>query len=325
MFINPKLREQLFQLLTNARILSWLSNMKKQEYEEVSRVIVEASADLKEESVIPLNSLSIGRFMIVPKRKVYCIAMKGPYAPEIPRKMIEFAEKDKSVVLSGVFSLDDSNPEIANTLVFIDFTNSSANPEEILQKLRQTGFFEDVQMFAPTSLGFVWDNFFFPLKVGNDRVIIFRKPLYEALFSGIRKEFGSAGEVFLYYMGLESGSRLFEDYKKISGSANPKTMIDMASAQAFNMGWGIFRIQELNLRKKIVKLRIYDNFECTAGKGAGKPYSHFLRGVSAGLYLNLFKKTGTVEETKCIAQGDTFCEFVAKPAKSSAKILHSHI
>jgi predicted hydrocarbon binding protein len=299
--------------------------MKKQEYKEISRVTIEASSNLKEEIVMPLNALNIGRFMVLPKRKVYCLVMKGPLIQDIPRKMIELAEKDKMIILSGIFSLDDSNPGIANILAFIDFTNSSVKPKEAVKRLKKIGLFKHIQLFAPTSSGFVCDNFFFPLKVGNDRVIVFRKPLYEALFSGIREEFGSAGEVFLYYMGLKGGSTLSEDYKRILGSTNPRTMIELASAQAFNMGWGVFKIQELNLRKKIVRLHIYDNFECTPGKGAGKPYSHFLRGISAGLYLNLFKTTGTVEETKCIAQGDPFCEFVVKPAKPSAKISHNHI
>jgi len=306
-------------------MLSWLTAMKKQEYEEVSRVTVEASSDLKEEAVMPSNSLNIGRFMILPKRKVYCIAMKGPLMQDIPRKMIELAEKDKVVILSGIFSLDDSNSKTANILAFMDFTNSSVKPKEAVQQLRHIGFFKHIQLFAPEPSGFVYDNFFFPLKVGNERVIIFRKPLYEAFFSGIRKEFGSAGEVFLYYMGLESGSRLFEDYKKISGFTNPRTMVDMSFAFAFNMGWGVPKLQELNLKKKTVKMRVYDNFECTAGKGAGKPYSHFLRGVAAGLFLHCFKTAGTVEETKCIAQGDAFCEFTLRPTKPSTKILHSHI
>ena len=299
--------------------------MKKQEYEEISRVTIEASSELKEETVVPSNSLNIGRFMIMPKRKVYCIAMKGRFMQDMPRKMIELAERDKVIILSGIFSLDESNPEITNALVFMDFTNSSMKPEELASHLRHMDFLKPPQIFAPTPSGFVSDNFFFPLKVANERVIIFRKPLYEALFSGIREEFGSAGEVFLYYMGLESGSKVFEDYRKISGSTDFGTLSSMACAFAFNMGWGVFKLQELNLKKKTLKIRIYDNFECASGKGTGKPYSHFLRGVAAGLYLHFFKRTGTVEETKCIAQGDSFCEFLIKPAKPSTRILHSHI
>jgi len=299
--------------------------MKKQEYEEISRVTVEASSALKEETVTPSNSLNIGRFMVLPKRKVYCIAMKGQFMQDMPQKMIELADRAKVVILSGIFSVDDSNPEIVNVLTFVDFTNSSIKPEKMAQQLRQTGFFEHVQMFAPTPSGFVYDNFFFPLKVGNERVIVFRRPLYEAFFSGIRKEFGSAGETFLYYMGLEAGSKLFEDYKKISGSRDPRIMIDMACAFGFNMGWGVFKLQELNLTKKTMKIRVYDNFECTAGKGTGKPYSHFLRGIAAGLFLHCFRTAVAVEETKCIAQGDAFCEFLIRPAKPPIKILHSHI
>lgn len=299
--------------------------MKRQEYEEISRMTIEASTGLREENVMPFNSLNIGRFMIMPKRKVYCIAMKVPFMKDLLRKMTELAKRDNVVILSGIFSLDDSNPNIVNALTFMEFTNSSVKPEEIVAHLRQMISFKNVQIFAPTPSGFVYDKFFFPLKVGDERAIIFRKPLYEALFSGIRKEFGSAGEVFLYYMGLESGSRVFENYKGISGSTDPRTMTDIACAFAFNMGWGIFKVQELDLKKKTIRMRIYGNFECTAGEGAGKPYSHFLRGVAAGLYLNFFKVAGSVEETKCIAQGDPFCEFLIRPAKQSAKVLHSHI
>jgi predicted hydrocarbon binding protein len=298
--------------------------MRKQEYEEISKATVEVSSDSKE-VVMPLHSLNIGRFMILLNRKVYCIAMKGPLTQDIPRKIIEFIEKDNVAILSGVFSLDESNPRIANILAFMDFTNSSAKPEEIVQQLRQMGFLKHVHIFAPTHSGFVCDNFFYPLTVGNERAIIFRKPLYEALFSGIRKEFGSAGEVFLYYMGLESGSKVFEDYKKTIGSVNPRTLIDIALAFTFNMGWGVPKLQEQNLRKKTVRIRIYDNFECASGKGAGKPYNHFLRGVAAGLFVHFFKTAATVEETKCIAQGDAFCEFLIRPAQPSTKILHSHI
>jgi len=296
--------------------------MKKQDYEEISRVTVEASSDLKEETFTPLN---IERFMILPGRNVYCIAMKGSFTQDMLRKIIELQQKTKTVILSGIFSANNSDPEIKNALIFIDFTNASIKPEEMAAQFGHISSLNHVQIFAPTSIGFVSDNFFFPLKIGNERVIIFRKPLYEAFFSGIREQFGSAGEVFLYYMGIESGSKAFEDYKTISGFTDFKTMADMACAFAFNMGWGVFKLQELNLKKKTIRIRIHDNFECASGKGTGKPYSHFLRGVAAGLFLHFFKTPGTVEETRCIAQGHAFCEFLVKPVKPSAKILHSHI
>lgn len=298
--------------------------MKKQESEEISRASIEVSPDFKE-IVMPLNPLNIGRFMIMKNREVYCIVMKVQFVKDLFQKMTEITNKDNAVILSGVFSLDDSDSNIVNALAFVDFTNSSVKPREIMEHLRQISPFKDVQILTPTPSGFVYDSFFYPLKVGNERAIIFRKSSYEALFSGIRKEFGSAGEAFLYYMGMENGSKLFEDYRQIGGSEDPKTVAGIASAFAFTMGWGVFKLQEIEFEKKIVKIRIYDNFECIAGKGGGKPYSHFLRGIVAGLFLHCFKTAGIVEETKCIAQGDPFCEFVAKPTKPSAKVLHSHI
>jgi len=136
--------------------------MKKQEYEEISIATVETSSDLKEETVMPSHSLNIGRFMILPKRKVYCVAMRGPSTQDMPQKIIELAEKAKVIILSGFFSLDDSNPEITNGLIFIDFTNSSMKPEEMAKQFRHTGLFKHVQVSAPTPSGFVYDNSSFP-------------------------------------------------------------------------------------------------------------------------------------------------------------------
>jgi len=295
--------------------------MKKQDHKDLDKIIVDASSDL--DAASSYNSLNLARYMILPGKKVYCIVIRGPFKQTAPKELIKLTENEKIIILSGVFALDESDPQIANILAFIDFTNSQVKPEELAKRFQQFGL--DIKMYPQNSFGFVWDNFFFPLKVGNTRVILFRKPFYEALFSGIRKEFGSAGEVFLYYMGLESGSRVFEDYKDNIGSIDPKVMIETACAFSFNMGWGIFKLLELNIKKKIIKIRIYDNFECAAGKGAGKPYSHFLRGVAAGLFMHFFKMPGAIEETKCIAQGDSFCEFIAKPAKRSGKIMNTHV
>lgn len=295
--------------------------MKKQDYEKVDRITVDASDDL--ETVSSFNSLNMARYMVLPKRKIYCIAIRGPLNQVAPKELIRMVESNKIVILSGIFALDDSNPHIANILAFVDVTDSLIQPEELTKQFQQLGL--EIKIFSQNSFGFVWDNFFFPLKVGNERAIIFRKPLYEALFSGIRKEFGSAGEAFLYYMGIQSGSKVFEDYSSAIGSIDPGILIDVVCAFSFNMGWGILKLRELDLKKKIIKIHFYDNFECAAGKGSGKPYSHFLRGVAAGLYMHFFQIPGTIEETKCIAQGDAYCEFVATPARSSEKILHTHI
>ena len=51
-------------------------------------------------------------------------------------------------------------------------------------------------------------------------------------------------------------------------------------------------------------------WECEVQKGlVDKPASHLLRGVLAGFFKELLGKRVDVNETKCIALGDPYCQF----------------
>lgn len=106
--------------------------MKKQDYEKVDRITVDASDDL--ETVSSFNSLNMARYMVLPKRKIYCIAIRGPLNQVAPKELIRMVESNKIVILSGIFALDDSNPHIANILAFVDVTDSLIQPEELTKQ-----------------------------------------------------------------------------------------------------------------------------------------------------------------------------------------------
>ena len=66
----------------------------------------------------------------------------------------------------------------------------------------------------------------------------------------------------------------------------------------------------VNYERAIVK--VWNNIECSLGKkkNVKKPFSHWLRGLLAGFGTRFFGKKVSVIETKCIAKGDPYCEFV---------------
>ncbi|RLF10226.1 MAG: hypothetical protein DRJ98_06565 [Thermoprotei archaeon] len=63
-------------------------------------------------------------------------------------------------------------------------------------------------------------------------------------------------------------------------------------------------------------MRFYDLFECVPVKyQKEKPNSEFFRGILSGGLSVIFDKVLLAVETKCIAKGDPYCEFVVKPAE----------
>jgi predicted hydrocarbon binding protein len=81
---------------------------------------------------------------------------------------------------------------------------------------------------------------------------------------------------------------------------------------AKTLGWGILEYAEINPEAGEAKIRVYQSYECETGKGSEKPYGHFIRGILAGFFANIFEKEAKAVETKCIATGDPYCEYVIK-------------
>jgi len=206
------------------------------------------------------------------------------------------------------------NETTTRGIAFIDFTNSKAQPKEILKILRKQIFVKNAEIIEPSKSlkGMIYDAFFFPLEIKNERVIIIRESIYKAFFEGIRREFGSAGEAMLYYQGFNVGCDAYNSYIQIAGSRDLEKLIEVAWAVNATLGWGIIKVDEINEKKGTAIVKIYQNFECAIGKKYGKPYSQFYRGAIAGIFTKHFGRKTKVTETKCIAKEDPYCEFHVK-------------
>jgi predicted hydrocarbon binding protein len=143
----------------------------------------------------------------------------------------------------------------------------------------------------------------------DERVLIFRKEIYDGIFRGVRSQFGTAGEAFLYYIGFEIGKRAYLSYSKLSGTEDFETLIATAKAVNLTLGWSVLKEAKINEKTKTATITILENFECDLARGYGKVYSQFYRGAIAGIFTQYFKEEMKAEETKCIAKGDPYCQF----------------
>lgn len=177
----------------------------------------------------------------------------------------------------------------------------------------------DVQTIKSKVEGLIADTISNPLLMGGERAIIMRSSGYKGLIKGIRERFGSAGEAFLFYNGVEIGTEYAKSHRYLGqkiGITDPVRIFDDITVSMFNcVGYGFAQIFKLTANPPYMLGRVYHSFECELGSGATQPYSRFLRGMIVGVLTTLFDTKMAVEETKCMAMGDPYCEFEAKPEK----------
>ena len=245
------------------------------------------------------------------------------------RKLIDFLAviDDK---LSSVERVLDTfhtfNVDVLNGLVtfshgerflegFLDVTNLKIPCEELFNALSRIDGVKEVKH------GEINENFSVltcsPLVpyAGVSRLVMFRLEHIGKFMRTLKEKWGSGGEVFLYHLGMEAGKDSIKTFKKtlkISG----RKLYEFILRLGKDFGWYTgFKLVEFDEEERKATIRFYDFFECkTVEEELGKSNSQWMRGAIAGAFKELFETEVKVEETKCIAKGDKYCEFTATSA-----------
>ncbi|RLG60237.1 hypothetical protein DRN87_04475 [Candidatus Geothermarchaeota archaeon] len=193
--------------------------------------------------------------------------------------------------------------EVADLIFFCDFTGLEKSLNTIYKHLKDLNVVKNVSVIDPLIDGLIVDYTHFPNLLLNEIVILFPETLFREFIKGMRDEYGTAAETFLYYTGLKIGKELWIKLDKLSEKAADKIKIFRYLFSLYGLG----KLEYIdNQEVKVVKL--YDSIECKHGVGSNKSYSHFIRGILAGIFENIYGKIEIVE-TKCISKGDKYCEF----------------
>jgi len=196
--------------------------------------------------------------------------------------------------------------------VFVDVTDKKNSINDIERDLRKLRFTKEITVINPLPSGIILDNTLFPLSFMGERAIICTESFFKALLKDMREYLGTAHAVWLYHVGVNTGCNLYEKILKIVNKERIDEIVHLAQGLLQHVGFGIIRIT-YDVSRCQASIDVKDSFECKLFSNSQQPESHYLRGMLAGFLSKVFKREVKVEEHKCIAMGDEYCEFKANP------------
>ncbi len=193
-------------------------------------------------------------------------------------------------------------------IVFVDLTGREEISSEILDRMKSVG---EVKVIKPIAEGLTVDYVSYPPMLSGKRVLILRPPAYKALVKSIRQKLGEGYEAILYHIGFDLGRHYFKSHVDMAGGDFSK--IPEIGEKLFRfVGFGILKFVRIDPLTKYCHARVWDSFECRLYEKASRPRSQFVRGMLAGWVSELFQTSVEAIETRCIAMGDPYCEFIIK-------------
>lgn len=143
------------------------------------------------------------------------------------------------------------------------------------------------------------------IRIADSDWILMRSATFRDLVKGTERILRSGAEVIWLEAGRHAGREFTQAFlrKGMEPEEAPKFFEEFFTQG----GWG--KIQaNVNFSKKEAVIRIENSATARQTK-AKEPVCHFIRGYIAGICDVIFKSSTNCVETKCIAKGDTCCEF----------------
>lgn len=211
-----------------------------------------------------------------------------------------------------------STEETAWCTVCTDFTNATAPPEKVAERLRRRRKLLSVEYVEGKD--FLTEAYHFKLLTTIGRVFIQSVNAFAEIMKALREAFGSAADYILFMQGVKYGAAVVKNYYKVLPFLSEKSMNDIAKIfieVGRSAGFAVVEFKELNLDKGIAHIVAYSLYECEPFKGQlNSINSQFFRGTITGVVRAL---TGCEDyvfiEEECIAKGDPYCSFKLERAK----------
>jgi len=241
------------------------------------------------------------RILYIPDKKLFGYWMLLENIPGVLEKVSRVFASYGINILKAIITTDEKG---ADALFFCDLTDASITEDELLKKLKKLRETKEVKLIKPIIKGLLIDNIHFPITISGERYILLKENSFRELVKGMRDELGTAAEAFLYYTGKKIGEELWRDLDMYTEDIEEK--LEIFKSLFKNNGLGII---EFDVTTEASIARVYESLECKQGIGSKEPYSHLIRGILGGLFKKIYLHEVKVEEVKCIAIGDEYCEF----------------
>jgi len=144
-------------------------------------------------------------------------------------------------------------------------------------------------------------------KVTQERCVIITQARMQEIFSRLSDIFQTGAKVIFSEAGKAAGERFVEETPE--AMKKDKNAFSATVVQRFmDAGLGKIEILEFNLGKGEVKFRIRNNFFAELCDEAS-PCCNCVEGFVSGIYRKIIGETPQIQKTKCILNGDAYCEW----------------
>ena len=249
-------------------------------------------------------------------RNVYLFFIELKDVPGALEKLTDVISENNVDIRTTILIPSREKINIGYVLTHLDFSYAQVSPLTLNNLIKRLEVVSDSNYIEPQYDNLIINTFSFPLGVMEERAVIFRADWLKGLFKRLLKRFGSGGEAFLFYMGLEGGrssANMFRKKTNITG----KKLVEAILMALQAMGHGIFKLEKCNLEPLEIIIKAKELYECKSNEGEGG--SQFIRGFLSGVLSEAFNMDLLVVEVKCQSRGDKYCEFHAQ--KTSYKEL----
>lgn len=216
-------------------------------------------------------------------------------------------------VLSGLIAAEPGMKMNVISL-FIDLTNSDTPLKKLLEELRSLRPVINVEEAVRKVRQMAINGATHMTTFLGKRVVIMDVEGVGAMLTWLVELFGTGGQAILFDMGLRAGRSMARTLRDAYGLEG-RDLVETFLALHVAAGWFRYVVIDYDEGTPRFVVRLYENFECSAFKGRGKPSGHMTRGVLAGVFGETYGCDFAVQELKCLAQEDPYCEFVITKPK----------
>lgn len=255
--------------------------------------------------LIPKRAFSLEEARPGEKLHEVCVILK-----DIPGALCKvagvFAGANINLKASSVFYIA-SRPGQGCFTSFVDMSRASLSINEIERELRKLDVVADVvfQHLSPVP----FEVMHFPILHGDTRAVIMPKGIAWSLWEGLENILTPSGFAAVHYhAGKNTGVSIAEHLREKYG-LEKKDLILAFTQEMKATGWGIIEVHDIDSKRSSGTIIVKECFEAAAWRK--KPYNvcHWTRGTLAGFMSTVFGKNLEVEEVKCLATGNEYCEF----------------
>ncbi len=125
---------------------------------------------------------------------------------------------------------------------------------------------------------------------------------------------------FQYEIGKRGGSHYIHMAQKAGYDIKSSKDVGMIAANLGTLGgWGKLTVQEIDFKKKLIRLRWTNGVSVRPNKKSKTPVCHFGRGVLTGASEAMFGRKLESIELTCQGKGDAYCEALIAPPEEVAR------